>query len=234
MNAAAVALAAADRLGSVRRHPGLEACLTEDRLWLRWHDEAPDLIYLIRCLPESDRYSVLADGRLLACGSRVPRGRLPNGDWLPLQRLLTCTLPAARRGGEEPAQISPLLVRTDVVQPAVLILLTMSAWRQWAETASAVRLSVLTFARSQDNMVLVRGQPLPALPGPRFIIENGIASPCGFCWQPGNGAELLALRLRLKTGDLAWFESVESDCQIIAADDFVVASRSALRLTNDV
>jgi hypothetical protein len=79
------------------------------------------------------------------------------------------------------------------------------------------------------SRVLIRGTPLPPLPGERWVERNGIATPAGWCWDPPVDASVLCSSLEIERGDVVLLES--SQWQIVAAADWVRATRSAVRAT---
>jgi hypothetical protein len=104
------------------------------------------------------------------------------------------------------------------------------AWRDYAVAAPQIRLNCLSFAASDDSQALVRGEPLPPLPGTRFVEVSGVAVPLGWTWWPAVDAEVVRQALGFAEYDLALFTSA-GECELIVADDFVRATRSAVRLT---
>ena len=61
-------------------------------------------------------------------------------------------------------------------------------------------------------------------------MQDGIALPCGWAFDPPVEARVLARLLRLGAGDLALFHE-DASWERVAHEDFVSASRSAVRLT---
>ena len=125
-------------------------------------------------------------------------------------------------------------------QPAGLLLLDSAAWADYVHDAPAVRLARLQFALSDGGTVLVRGLPLPALPGTAFTLEAGIACPCGFAWSPAVKAEAIAEAMQLKKDEIALFtwhrrpaDGVwdELSCEVVPANAWVSVTRSAVRIS---
>jgi hypothetical protein len=93
-----------------------------------------------------------------------------------------------------------------------------------------VRLEKLTFAASADGRILVRGTPLPPIAGTRYYARAGIAVPCGWGWPSWLTVELVRAALEIAPGTVALF-SPAGTFEEIPADQFVHATRSAVRLT---
>jgi hypothetical protein len=139
--------------------------------------------------------------------------------------------PAIRPFGAETNNLEPLtLVRSSIEQEPELLLTTIDEFKGFAKTAAQVRLDRLQFAANADGSVLVRGLPLPPLPGARFALHGVVAVPAGYSWQPAVSAEVLASRFGI-SGDtlILWYE--DGTFTRLHSEQFVPASRSALGAT---
>ncbi len=231
----------AARLGSLRRTHGLQVCESGGLVWLRGETSDERLEQRLRMIPGARRFSILADRQLQPVGSRVPAGYLPEGPWTPLVDWLAVELPAAGWPGEAPERLTITLVRAappdgdGAVAMPTLMLTSLSAWAAYVCTAPQVRLERLTFAADDMGGVLIRGAPLPPLPGERFIEREGVAVPLGWQWWPAvEPAVVRAVLAReapaLAENDLA-LVLADGSLQRVPADSFVRADRSAVRLT---
>src|SRR5438128_320238 len=81
-------------LAELRLVAGLEAAEIGGVVWLRGSAWSEALRLALRGISGLDRFELLASGRLLAEGARVPSGRLPELRWEPLARWFPVTLPA--------------------------------------------------------------------------------------------------------------------------------------------
>jgi hypothetical protein len=231
----AVCLRAADS-GSVamlRLEPGIEALETADKLWLRGttSDERIDL--LLRQLPDAARFEVLSDGQLRPEGKRLPHGRLPQGPWIALQSLARVELPVATLAALPPERIPFDCVRILTIEEANVLLTNMNDWQAFGCSASQVRLQKLTFAVSSDGRVMVRGTPLPSIAGERFYERAGIALACGWGWPHWLDHGTVRAALGIDAEDLALF-SPAGTWELVPGDQFVRATRSAIRLSGEV
>jgi hypothetical protein len=163
---------------------------------------------------------------------------LPAGPWTPLADWLDFELPAAAWPGELPERIALTLIRcsgNEEAAEATLLLTSLSAWATYGRTAPRVRLDRWTFAVDGRSRVLVRGTPLPPLPGQRFVVSAGIAVPAGWRLEPDVDAQTVWDALRrekpgLSDGDLAVCFP-DNAWEHVPGDSFVKADRSAIRLT---
>ena len=219
-------------LGHVRLLPAdaAEACVDGQSIWVRGDDLTEPLDLALRKIPGARRFEVLEDNRARPMGAHLCVGHLPAGPWAPLCDLLALKPQPAALAGRLPAGVPCRLARADRELPANLLLTQLLVWTQWANNAPLIRLARLTFAVADDGRVVVRGTPLPPLPGQTMVEQAGVATLCGLRWWPPVDAENLRALLGLKEGDLAIL-SADGDCEVISGELFVPASRSAVRLT---
>jgi len=78
-----------------------------------------------------------------------------------------------------PARVPFSLVRSTDERASELLLTEFAHWQQYAARASEIRLRAWEFAVSSAGRVLVRGVPLPPLPGRQFVVRGGVAVPAG-------------------------------------------------------
>jgi MoxR-vWA-beta-propeller ternary system domain bpX2 len=220
----------ADAVGPLRLAAGVQVCQTQEQFWLQGEplDEALEL--RLRSLPGAQRFFVLPDGQLRRPGARVPQGRLPSGAWLPLSQWLHVELPPTVWGGQLEQRAALALVRsTQEVEPGVLIT-TIERWNAYIALAPQVRFDRWHFAIARDGRTVVRGQPLPPLPGDRWVERQGVAIPCGWSLPDGIDATVMQRLLTLDSGDLA-LVAPDGSWEMISSGDFVRATRSAVRLS---
>ena len=220
----------ADAAECLRTLPGIEACEAGEHLWLRGDTLDDDLDLKLRKLPGAVRYTVRPDGQLVARGDRVPKGRLPDGEWKLLADWIELTPQPAALGGEFSERVPLRLVRGDVEEAPNILVTDMATWRNYAAGAPELRLRPLTFAAAADGRVLVRGQPLPPLPGVRYVEHDRVAVPCGLTFCPALEPAVLHELLGLAPAELALFDAV-GGFERLHCDQFVRATRSAVRFT---
>jgi hypothetical protein len=122
------------------------------------------------------------------------------------------------------------LVRSAVICRPTILRLSLKSWAGFIESAPQLRMGCLSFLAARDGQVLVRGNPLPPLPGQQFVDHDGIVVPAGWSWQPAVEPQVLRAAAELESGDcLLW--TADAGCQKLPADGWVRVSRSAVRLT---
>ena len=230
-------------LATLRRLPQVEVCDTEQTLWLRGDRLDERLEQRLRMIPGAQRFAVLGDGQLRGTESAVPLGHLPAGPWTSLVDWMRIEVPPPAWPGQRRGAVSLTLVRgaaSDVDESAAptLLLTSLAAWlalpRSRIASAGAAR-SLDVCRRSRQRRVIVRGGPLPPLPGQRFIERGGLATPVGWQWLPQVDPPVVLELLRsvvpqLAPQDLALLLP-DGSWEHIPGDSFVQASRGAIRLT---
>jgi hypothetical protein len=115
-------------------------------------------------------------------------------------------------------------------ETASVLLTSIDGWTAYAIQAPQVRLNRWQFAAAQDGRAIVRGDPLPPLPGERWVEREGIAVPAGWRWSPPVEAAIVRAVFGLEPGDLALWQT-DGTWRRIRAADFAPASRAAVRAT---
>jgi hypothetical protein len=139
--------------------------------------------------------------------------------------------PPPHVGGYEGHGSVPLrIVRSTEERPIALLMTSLDDWREFALKAPEIRLRQLRFAVDEAGNVVVRGKPLPPLPGRQFVLHGNVAVQAGFTWEPAVSADVLSRRLGLSADALALFHE-DGTFSRIEAEQFVPATRSAVRET---
>ena len=204
-------------------------------LWLRGPALQPTLAQSLRKISGLQLFELLPNGVLRKPGNLVPETQLPSLQWQPIEKWALVRMPPASPSAtwftHTPSAKAPLqIVRSSIEQTAHAILTNLAHWETWAASSSQLRLQPLRFAAASNGHVWIEGSPVPSLPGQLFHVHNGIAIPCGFTWQPALDASVLRRWLLLAPDDIA-IASIDGSWTVIKAEQFVPASRSAIRRT---
>ena len=237
-------------LQSLRLRPGLTVLEREDgehldaprvdapcavehhEVWLRG-DELDDLKNpAIRALPALRRFTIGADDSLMPVDRYVPDGVLPSGIWAPLDEWFKVQAPRAALAGWLTCRTPLRLVRGGVIADANLLMVDATAWHAFGEHASVLRLRPLSFAMDRQGSVLVRGEPLPPLPGTPYILKQRIALPVGYTFADHLTRDEVVHMLDLPAETFALF-GPDARWSRLAESDFVTASRTAIRMNVD-
>ncbi|MCC7421541.1 MAG: hypothetical protein IT428_14750 [Planctomycetaceae bacterium] len=230
--AARVPLSQAAAAARLRLVPRIRVLAVDPWLWLRGEtlDESLDL--QLRSTPGVERFVLGDDDLLTPVDRRVPVGRLPEGTWQPLADWLTVELPPSRLAGQCDTRVPLRIVRSPDVREAGLLLTTWDAWHAYGISAPQVRLDAWMFAVADGGRTVVRGSPPPPIPGIAHVDMQGIAVPCGWHWAPPLDTATVRTLLGIDATSVALFDT-EGTWERIGADQFVRASRSALRATEE-
>jgi hypothetical protein len=219
-----------DSLRTLRLVDNAEVCEQDRYIWVRGPTLDDALARLLRRHPHARRYWVLPDQQLLGPGKLVPQGYLPAGPWGPLREWLEVALPVANFAGAVTSRVEVRLVRTGVVRASNVMLTNIADWSAYGADAPQVRLDHWYFAAAGDGRVVVRGTPLPPLPGRHFVAEHGIGIPAGWKCDPDVPTEVLRAVFQVDQPDLVLLCEDDSH-ERIPGSCFVRASRSAIRMT---
>jgi len=217
-------------LAALRLNPGLEVGAAAGFVWLRGNRGDKHLDAMLAALPARGRYERIAPNQLRRIDQRIPSSRLPEITWTPLQAWLQVEMPVPALPAYGPRRAPLMLARSVEERAPGLLLATLEDLKQFAATAAKVRLDRLQFAASPSGEALVRGSPLPPLPGRRFVLRGRVATPSGFSWQPAVGVDALEQAFGV-SGDtlLVWTE--DGTVTSLRGEQFVPLTRGALAAT---
>jgi hypothetical protein len=228
--AACLSDASANDFAALRLFHGIEIAEIGGTWWVRGAALDERLQRELKKIPRLSVFEVLGSQRLRLLESRIPDRNLPPATWRPIKETVGVKLPVAALAGEARQKIQLRLVRNGAEQKAAALQVRLDTWVQYATTAPAIRLKSLRFAAMEERAVLILGHPLPGISGKRYAEDSGIFVPCGFTWSPGVDAAVLRELLELKENDIALLAE-DNTHQMIHAEQFVPASRSAARAT---
>jgi hypothetical protein len=116
-------------------------------------------------------------------------------------------------------------------EPALLEV-SLEQLAEYAATAPHWRLARWSFVATADGHALVRGLPLPPLPGTQWIEEDGVCVPAGCRWSPEVEPAVVRQLLELAAGNIALLRA-DGSWDRVSAEDWVRASRSSVRCTQE-
>ena len=220
----------AGSLAAIRLIPGIEVSEIDGTIWLRGQRGDEKLGAKLSALPATARYEWLASNQLRRIEERIPSHRFPAVQWQRLDAWLQVEMPIAAVPAELPRPIPLRLVRSTDEKDPELLLARLDDLARFAATAARVRLEPLQFAANGNGDALVRGRPLPPVPGKRFVIHDAVAVPAGFSWEPAVSSEVLARRFGV-SGDALILWNEDGTITRLHSEQFVALSRSAIRAT---
>lgn len=217
-------------LGSVRCMAQLKVVEYDGYVWLRGIELSAEIAIQLKQLPVKSTYVLDENNQLFNVGKFVPVAQLHNLNWQPITNYISVEAPIAALPGLVTERINIKLVASVNEQGSTALLTTLSIWKQYAETASAVRLAALQFAVSEANEVFIIGTPLPSLPGRSFWQLKNIFLPDGYAFKLNMVADFIAKQLNNNQNAVLIFNT-DGSYQKVENSFFIPAKRSAIRLT---
>jgi hypothetical protein len=219
----------AESLGAVRTYPGLRAAQEGNMIWVRGITTGD---VKISSLPATHIYQMDDQQRLFIPGTLTPVRALPALEWKSLTDFIKVTLPVSALPGvmEKPHRL--MLIRHPLQRETNALLTTLDEWEAYASQAPQIRIQHLYFAVSENNEVLLIGEPLVPVPGKEYTLNNNILLPAGYTFDPPVLLSLVAATLNPQGSNLLLFHP-NSRWEKIRLSSFVPATRSAARLTRN-
>lgn len=212
----------------LRLAPGLSVAEEGPWIWLRAEGGDDVLTSRLRAVPCVARYERIDDGWLRPEGARIPTRPEPLLSWQPIREWLRVGLGEAAGSGESPRPVPLALVRSGGERAANVLVTPLATWASWVETAPEIRLHRLRYAVSSGDEVLIWGEPLPPLPGERFVEQGGVAVPAGWTWRPSVGLEVLRRVLAVGEGMLVLWRP-DGRTETLHAEQLVPVRRGGVR-----
>jgi hypothetical protein len=220
----------------LRLRKGVRVAADGVELWLRGQSLDDELDRELRKIPGLHRFR-LEGNRLVPVGRTVPVARLPALAWIGIDEFFRAELPRTRIPAAAPPPGSIRITRSTDERPTSALIVDFRVFHAWAELAPEARLRGLSFALASDGRTFVRGTTLPPLPGEAYWIENSIACPCGFAWEPLVGAAVIKqivqrdAKATFSGGDGVILLDAFGRWQFIPVLSFVNANRASVRAT---
>ncbi len=238
---ARVPAVALGELRELRTARELLVCVVDGDCWIRPASASQDVPHAdaagLRTGLAAEVFEVTADGFIIPRGCRVPIGSTPSGPWLPIAQRFPVRLPEIGFPSHRIPATRLKLVRSDRIVDCTLLEVPFSRFEEFARKTSILRLNRWEFSVSQAGAALVRGIPLPTIPGRRYWEVGGILIPAGWTWFPALAPEVLRRVLKFVPGESAVLrlnstnEPDSFDWERIPEDAFVKATRPNFRAT---
>lgn len=219
-----------DALGTVRCMDGLKVAEYDGYIWLRGISISAEIPLQLKQLPVKNTYTVNEYQQIFDIGKLVPIAQLQQLHWQPIASYITVEAPTAALPGVTNERTTIKLVASAEEKDSSALLTTLTIWKQYAETASAIRLAPLQFAVSENDEVLIIGTPLPPLPGKSFWQLGGLYLPDGYVFEFTMAASFINKQLNAKQDAILVFNT-DGSYHRIDRSFFIPAKRSAIRLT---
>lgn len=199
-------------------------------LWLR----GEEINSRVLALPFEQFYQFDESGKkLVPLGAILPVRFVPELEWKTLSSTLIPEKLPSKLPISTISEVPITRVSASEMLSANLIRVSAEDWCDFANSAADIRLKSLSFAASIEGAVIVRGSPLPSMPGERLVELNGIAANLAYTWSPAIATDILRKHLSLAGKDLAIL--LPNGCwEKVEAENFISATRSAARQTKEL
>lgn len=219
-------------LGNTRCLKSVVAAEDGDYIWIRVKDVTDEINHKLKQLPVKSTYTVDDKNQLFLPNGFTPVDVLKEMNWIPIQSFITIEPPVSNIPGQTKSKVDIKLVPSITERRGNALLTDLVTWKEYADTASAIRLATLKFAVSANDEVLIIGTPLPSLPGKEYWLQNNCLLPCGYEFEIPFVGNFLQSEINSSNAGLILFNT-HSEWQIIDHSLFVEAKRSVIRLTNN-
>lgn len=219
-------------LGPLRRFHAVGVCESHHGLWLRGQTLDESLAGLLRLVPGGQQFNVGEDRQLTAAGDLVPKGYLPEGPWQLLDEWLHVALPEGADVLVAASPIELVLVPSGSVREPALLETNLVQLAEYLAIAPQWRIDRWSFVADHTGRAIIRGLPLPPLPGTYWTERDGIATPAGYDWSPAVDPAVVRQVLGLTAGEIALLHPGGTWDRVLP-DDWTRASRSAVRKTSE-
>lgn len=218
------------QLYDVREMAGLKVGVQAENIWLRGIHITDQQSALLRALPAEAIYLADEEDRLFPETGTTPVARLPRLDWVPIKTFLPLRMPVSVLPSAINDKITLRLSQSSIEMPGFALLVPLTYWKAYAETAPETRLRVLQFAVSGTGEALITGNPLPPLTGQFYWNYGNLLIPAGYHFELPIIADLVIGLLPAQDNFILF--NTDGSFQQIAKSVFQPAARSAVRLTN--
>lgn len=212
-----VPASAVNLLGTIRHWQSLRVAFADGLVWVTGFDATQINHTLVQGIPYK-RVFYSRNGKLFPQGSLLPDGPVPGLLWSPIERGLPLTLPAFRGNytAEQPP-VSVRLIPAQTEQSLVAVRTTRAQLAPYLETAPAIRLRSIQWARLETDGALLIGVPLLPVLGEGFWQRGRMLLPAGLDFDLPVLTDLLATRLNPTGTDWLLWEPDATYARIPAA-----------------
>jgi hypothetical protein len=197
------------------------------RLWVWWTPGDGEILNRVLPLPGVELY-VRRDGAWFRTGHRLPSAGVPDeAGARPLSSLLTPAPVAPLVAEYTGERVRMTLVRDGRVRPATLLQCGLEDLVRWADGATSRTLESLEAAYCGE-VVLVRGERLPPMPGGERWWGGDVLVPLGFRPEPELAGDVLRQVLGLADGEVALLDG--EGAEVVPGGAFGPVSRAGIRL----
>jgi hypothetical protein len=217
-------------LGSIRCRKNLQAAADGNSIWLKGIDAIEMMDMELKKLPIQHTFQIDQENQLFRQDGLVPIGKLQALQWQNLASFIKVEPPISALPASIDEGINIQLIESANEQKSTALLTSLQLFKDYAETAPAIRLERLAFAVSDKDEVFIVGHPLPPLPGKEFWQSADIFIPAGLDFELQMAKSFVNKKMNEQGEAILVFDK-DGSCQKIEKSFLVEAKRSAVRLT---
>ncbi len=218
-------------LSDIRLYSNVQVATNNNLVWVKGIISDQENDTQIKKIPFKNIYTIDKDSNLFNLGSLTPIDKLKVLDWITIDKFINLEFPSSLMAGRVKETHHVKLIKSDKVQTGNAMITDFEIWNNYAQNASEIRLNKLIFAVSKSNQVIIIGQPLPPIQGLEYWLNNDLLIPAGYDFEIPILANLIFEKLNIKNSSYILFDT-NNQWQKIFKENFVNASRSAIRLTS--
>jgi hypothetical protein len=219
---------ALELLADARGLPGISLMFMEGRCWVHWPVGHEEVTLRVLAVPGVKLF-VRRDKHWYRPGHCLPAFDVPEAfTGLPLHEvLIPASIPTKPVEDCSAKHVRLQLVREDRPYATTALRCPLTALARWADSAMTVQVEGLRGALAGTEVVL-RGSPLPILPGSKRYWGDRVLLPLGFRMDPDLPQTALQEAIQLKEGQIAFLD--EAGVEVIPGDLLRPLSRASIRL----
>lgn len=181
-----------ESLATVRDIDILSIAEDQDDIWVRGIHEDHDLVNRLYQIRFTTKF-FLRGNYLFTKSNQTPERAFFKATWVPIKSYIPVRFPiAALKGASSDYEIEFKLKKTTKLEPSIGILTNRDTIKEYIIDAPAFRYKQLTFARSNDNQVLILGTPLLPIKGQEVWAYNNVLIPNGYTFGTKHHLDLLS------------------------------------------
>lgn len=199
-----------------------------NQLWIRYSDNSPSTELRLKPIPFISAWKETIHSQLTPQNGCVPTQNVPDLNWVRISDYFHLKPIPVRSAKFIPSQTQIRLRRSSQYQKPSALLCDLEDLRQWLDQALELEFQHLKYALASNGAALTLGPRIPPVRGQSYWKNGSLLIPSGFEFELRLTSRILPETLRLKSGDIAIFDS-SGNVEIIASGLFCPLTRQSIR-----
>lgn len=218
-------------LETIRAYNNIKIAEDNDLLWVRYFSEIEELDKKIKKLPIKNRYKLDKKDNIFPIEKITPIGNIKNLQWFPINEYINIEIPNSLMSGIINQKYETKIIKSNFYQESSALITDFSTFINYIEIASEIRFKHLIFSLSNDNRVIIIGNPLPPIKGNEYWLKNNILIPCGYNFEIPIISSIISKKENLENNAFL-LVNINNVYEKIQKENFVPVTRSSVRLSN--